>query len=226
MKTVQQATQLRTRKLGLLLYDARISHNRSIDLCAKAMGIPPALYEQMEAGQAAPSLPQLEAFAYYLDIALDHFWSAQTLLGQSSPQPVEQSQQYVALRHKIIGARLRMARQNLNISLAELETKTTIPRSDIEQYEMGAKPIPLPELEILVDHLQVRMEELLDQRGAIGQWRAEKIAIQQFMDLPQDVRDFICKPVNLPYLKLAMRLSDLSVEKLRNVAEGLLEITY
>lgn len=226
MKTVQQATQLRTRKLGLLLYDARISHNRSIDQCAKAMGIPPAQYEQMEAGQAAPSLPQLEAFAFYLDIPLDHFWSAQTLLGQSSPEPVEQSPQYVALRHKIIGARLRMARQNLNLSLQEVEAKTTIPRDAIEQYEIGAKSIPLPELEILVDHLQVRMEELLDQRGAIGQWRAEKIAVQQIMELPQDVRDFICKPVNLPYLKLAMRLSDLSVEKLRNVAEGLLEITY
>jgi hypothetical protein len=46
------------------------------------------------------------------------------------------------------------------------------------------------------------------------------------MELPEDVREFICKPVNLPYLKLAMRLSELSVEKLRAVAEGLLEITY
>jgi hypothetical protein len=32
--------------------------------------------------------------------------------------------------------------------------------------------------------------------------------------------------VNLPYIHLAIRLSDLSVEKLRSVAEGLLEITY
>jgi len=40
------------------------------------------------------------------------------------------------------------------------------------------------------------------------------------------VRAFISKPVNLPYLELAMRLSDLSAEKLRGVAEGLLEITY
>ncbi|MEN4011135.1 MAG: helix-turn-helix transcriptional regulator [Bellilinea sp.] len=226
MKTVQQATQLRTRKLGLLLYDARISHNRSVDQCAKAMRISPADYEQIESGQAAPSLPQLEAFAFYLDIPLEHFWSAHTLLGQTSPEPVEQSKQYVALRHKIIGARLRMARQILNLSLQELETKTNIQRSVIEQYELGEKPIPLPELEILTDHLQVRMEELLDQRGPIGQWRTEKIAVQQIMELPLEVREFICKPVNLPYLKLAMRLSDLSVEKLRNVAEGLLEITY
>jgi hypothetical protein len=91
---------------------------------------------------------------------------------------------------------------------------------------LGEKAIPLPELEILTDHLQIRMEELFDQRGPIGKWRAERIAIQRFMELPEDVREFICKPVNLPYLKLAMRLSELSVEKLRAVAEGLLEITY
>jgi len=37
--------------------------------------------------------------------------------------------------------------------------------------------------------------------------------------------DFISKPVNRPYLQLAQRLSEMSVEKLRMVAEGLLEIT-
>ena len=36
----------------------------------------------------------------------------------------------------------------------------------------------------------------------------------------------IClKPVNLPYLEIAQRLSGLSVEKLRAMAEGLLDIT-
>lgn len=226
MKTIQQATQLRTRKLGLLIYDARISRNRSVEQCARVMGLTPAQYEQIEAGLLAPSLPQLEAFAYYLDIPLEHFWSAQSLLGQGLEEPFEQSPAYVALRHKIIGARLRMTRQTLNLTLQQMEEKTAIPKERIETYELGEKPLPLPELEILTAHLQIRMEELFDQRGPIGKWRAERIAIQRFMELPEDVREFICKPVNLPYLKLAMRLSELSVEKLRAVAEGLLEITY
>ncbi len=226
MKTIQQATQLRTRKLGLLIYDARISRNRSVEQCAKAMGISPAEYEQIESGSLAPSLPQLESFAYYLDIPLEHFWSAQSLLAQGLEEPFEQTPAYVALRHKIIGARLRMARQTLNMTLQQVEEKTAIPKEKIEAYELGEKAVPLPELEILTDHLQIRMEELFDQRGPIGKWRSERIAVQRFMELPEDVREFICKPVNLPYLKLAMRLSELSVEKLRSVAEGLLEITY
>jgi len=36
---------------------------------------------------------------------------------------------------------------------------------------------------------------------------------------------FVLKPINLPYLELAKRLSEMSVDKLRDVAEGLLEIT-
>jgi hypothetical protein len=39
------------------------------------------------------------------------------------------------------------------------------------------------------------------------------------------MQSFVCQPVNRPYLELAMKLSDLSREKLRAVAEGLLDIT-
>jgi len=74
--------------------------------------------------------------------------------------------------------------------------------------------------------LNIRMEDFFDQRGPIGSWRAQQQAIKQFMELPRDLQDFVGRPVNLPYLTLAMRLSELSVDKLRGVAEGLLEITY
>ena len=40
-----------------------------------------------------------------------------------------------------------------------------------------------------------------------------------------ELQGFVCKPINRPYLELAVRLSEMSVEKLRGVAEGLLEIT-
>jgi hypothetical protein len=49
--------------------------------------------------------------------------------------------------------------------------------------------------------------------------------MQHFDDLPPDLQDFISKPINRPFLEIAQRLSGLSVEKLRAVAEGLLEIT-
>jgi hypothetical protein len=70
------------------------------------------------------------------------------------------------------------------------------------------------------------MEEFFDQKGPIGKRRAEQTAVRLFLELPPQLQEFVCKPVNKPYLVLASRLSELSVEKLRAVAEGLLEITY
>jgi hypothetical protein len=43
--------------------------------------------------------------------------------------------------------------------------------------------------------------------------------------MPVDLQTFVSKPINRPYLELAQRLSEMSVDKLRSVAEGLLEIT-
>ena len=53
----------------------------------------------------------------------------------------------------------------------------------------------------------------------------EQQAISEFLQLPPEVRAFVCMPVNRPYLDLARNLSQLSTEKLRAVAEGLLDIT-
>ena len=49
---------------------------------------------------------------------------------------------------------------------------------------------------------------------------------QVFLELPPDLQSFVCKPVNRPYLDIALKLSELPVDKLRILAESLLEITY
>jgi hypothetical protein len=43
--------------------------------------------------------------------------------------------------------------------------------------------------------------------------------------MPVELRQFVAQPVNRPYLELARKLSHMSTEKLRSVAEDLLEIT-
>ena len=50
--------------------------------------------------------------------------------------------------------------------------------------------------------------------------------LERMTQLPEDVREFMLQPGNLLYVRVAMQLSDLSAEALRNVAEGLLDITY
>jgi hypothetical protein len=53
----------------------------------------------------------------------------------------------------------------------------------------------------------------------------EQKVLQDFLQLPPELQSFVCKPVNQPYLELALSLSGLSKERLRFVAESLLEIT-
>jgi len=226
MSTYQQSMQIRGRKLGLLILDARTSRSRPPEKCAKAMGVSLEDFQAIEAGEIHPTLPQIEALAYYLDAPLDHFWGTQVLSSGAAIEPVEPPSQLVQLRQRIIGTRLKMARVALNLSITDLANKTYVSSDKIQQYESGILPTPLPELELLAEALQMRFEDLFDQRGPIGKWRNDKAAIKQFLELPADVREFISKPINQPYLELALRLSDLNVEKLRGIAEGILEITF
>jgi hypothetical protein len=91
---------------------------------------------------------------------------------------------------------------------------------------LGERPIPLPELEALVKALSGRIESFFDRTGPIGQWLMSEEAIRDFLELPQELRQFVAMPVNRPYLELAMKLSNMSKDKLRSVAEDLLDITF
>jgi hypothetical protein len=83
----------------------------------------------------------------------------------------------------------------------------------------------LPELEILVRTLGGRVESFFDRSGPIGQWMISEETIRRFLEMPMELREFVSMPVNRPYLELAMKLSNMSKEKLRSVAEDLLDIT-
>jgi hypothetical protein len=49
--------------------------------------------------------------------------------------------------------------------------------------------------------------------------------LERLAHLSQDMREFVLQPVNAPYLQVAMNLSHMSAEALRQIASGLLEIT-
>lgn len=226
MSISQQAIQIRTRKLSVLMLDARIATRKTVEECARAMGVTPEQYAAYENGKQAPSLPELEAFAYFLRIPLEHFWGKQSLAESLGTDVVIQNERLSQIRRRMIGAALRVARIKLNLSLKELAEKTLLTEGQIRSYELGESDTPIPELEVLANALKLPIESFFDERGPIGNWRSQQQAIQKFLDLPPELQDFVCKPINRPYLELATRLSELSVEKLRSVAEGLLEITY
>ena len=226
MSTNRQMIQIRAKKLGLLMMDARVAQRRSVEECAQAIGIPVEHYQAYEKGLAAPPLPVVEILALFLDVPLEHFWGKKSLSEAEIPPTLVEKERLQALRNRMIGANLRMARNSANFSYKEMSDRTGIAEEQLKRYEIGQEAIPLPELEILSQTLDIPIERFYDQHGPIGRWRNQQGAIQQFLELNPEVQQFVCKPVNRPYLELAIRLSELSTEKLRGVAETLLEITY
>lgn len=226
MNNQRQILQIRNKKLGLLIANARKAQRRSVEECAEAVGATPEQFQDFEKGASAPSLPQLELLAQYLNVPIDHFWGHQALAEVRAPEIPQEKQRLMQLRNRVIGANLRLARNNANLSYQDVERKTGITEDQMKRYEQGEATVPATELDLLCTTLDVPIERFYDQHGPIGKWRAQQSSFQQFLDLPPEIQTFVTKPVNRPYLELAMRLSDLSAEKLRAVAEVLLEITY
>ena len=218
--------QIRMKKLAILINDARRVSRRTEEECAAAIGVSTEEFQSIERGKTAPSLPQLEGMAFFFDVPVEHFWGNRVLDETGTYADAATSQSLRRLRDRYLGTRLRQLRIDASLSPQALAEKTSLPVETIEQYETGRVSIPLPALESLVRALNGRIEEVFDSSGPIGEWRTRKQNVRSFLDLSERHQQFITHPVNIPYIELAIRLSDLSVEKLRAIAEGLLEITY
>ncbi|MCJ7584322.1 MAG: helix-turn-helix domain-containing protein [Anaerolineales bacterium] len=224
--SIQAQASIRTKKLGILIRDARLAARRGIPECAKAIGVTNGIFRAYEEGRRAPSLPEMEVLAYFLDMPFRRFWSKEAVSDDMSPTESLNLPVLVGVRQRMIGALLRQARLKASISPKALSEQSGTSTSRIRAYELGERSIPLPELEGLISLLNGQIESLFDQTGPVGQWLSQQQAIQDFKKLPPELQDFVCKPVNRPYLDLALKLSELSTEKLRSVAENLLDITF
>ncbi len=215
---------IRAKKLGVQIRDVRLKTGKSLEDCARVMGISVDDLTAMEFGERPPTLPELELLAHSLEVPLEHFWSNETLQTsriEKSVDPAEINQ----LRQGLIGDLLQRGRIEAELSIEELAQKTGIATISLQSYEQGDVPIPLPELETLAQVLNNSIEDFEDQQGPAGSRVSGQRNIREFQDLPQELQEFVSKPINRPYLELAIRLSELKVERLRSLAEGLLEIT-
>jgi transcriptional regulator with XRE-family HTH domain len=213
----------RAKILGVLIQDARLHAGRSVEDCARVLNIAPEAFSRAEEGTHVISLPELEALAMYLEVPMAHFWGSQTL-ENSRPASYEEM---LALRNKIVGALLRQARLEAGRSAEELAEEIGTDVERIHAYEMGAEKVPFLELEKLGQYLGVTIDYFLDdKRGPLGRHEAAQEMQKRFNELPRDVQEFVVKPINISYLETAMRLSEMDVDKLRNIAAGILDITY
>jgi transcriptional regulator with XRE-family HTH domain len=224
--SIQAQVVIRSKKLGVLIRDARMLRRRTIPECALAIGIPAGVLRAWEEGRKSPSLPELEVLAYYLGLPMSHFWSKDARSDDSAATETLNLPALVEIRQRLVGALLRQAREDVSMSLRSLSEQSGISTAKLKSYELGERPIPVPELEGLVALLGGQLDPLFDKTGPIGLWMAEQKAITYFLQIPRELQDFVSRPVNRPYLELAVKLSTMSTDKLRSVAENLLDITF
>lgn len=213
---------IRAKKLGVLIRDARLTAKRAPIECGKAIHTSLENFEKFERGEQSPSLPELELLSSFLKVHLDHFWGNRVLSEQPSFPNDEKIDYYLFLRNRKIGVMLKQARLSAGLSASKVAEQANLTENQLQSYELSEQPIPLPELEIIAEIVKLPIENLFDVRGAK---LSQQHVLEYFAELPIELREFILKPINRPYLELAHRLSQMSVEKLRAVAEGLLEIT-
>jgi transcriptional regulator with XRE-family HTH domain len=224
--TIQAQVNLRSRKLGVLIRDARLAARKTIPECARTTGVTTGIFRSWEEGHRSPSLPELEVLSYSLHLPLNRFWSKDATSDTASPTESLNLPGIIGIRQRLIGALLRQFREKANMSPGALAELSGISTTRLKAYELGNRPIPLPELEGLTALLGGQVEMLFDQTGQIGMWMAQQKSIQDFLLLPTELQNFVSKPINRPYLELALKLSGMSTDKLRSLAEDLLDITF
>ncbi len=219
------AITLRAKKLGILIKDARLSAGKTMEECGKAIGVSGSTISSYEKGKSSPSLPELEMLAFYLKVPIERFWKDSIIAEEDSlfdQLEIEHSQ---VIRHREIGKILEEARNNLEITFEEITEKTGITYGRMKRFEAGNSPVPLPELELLSNLFEIKLVEFFDNNTEIGKWLRAQGSIADFLTLSPETRDFVTKPVNQPYIEIAKKLSTISADRLRTIAEGILEIT-
>ena len=219
-----ESFRVRARMVGVLLRDARLAAGRSLGDCGRLLHVEAAQIERWEVGDEAPSLPQLELLAYYLDVPVSHFWGL-TTREQSAHDFARVQQEYLALRDRMVGVLLRQAREEAGLTTAALSSASGVPAALIGQYELGELPVPMHELTVLANALRKNLSYFLESSSQLGELLALREMWKHFTSLPDDLRQFAANPINAGFLEIAYMLSQMPADRLRRIGESVLNIT-
>ncbi|MDK2981263.1 MAG: hypothetical protein PWQ55_1610 [Chloroflexota bacterium] len=200
---------------------AREASGKTTTECAKLLGISTSRIRSYESGRYTPSLPELEALSYVYNLPLPALLDPQALARFIHRPDVEQLNQLLDIRQKIIATRLQLAREAMGISYKELSRQTHITTGRIKKYENGEQPIPLDELTALSEVLDVDFENLLDRESPIGHWQSRLIKMLSFSELSEETQTFALEPENQATIALVKRLQEIGPDQLEQLAESL-----
>lgn len=222
-----QLMSIKAKKFGVRLAAFRQKKGLTTEVLSQWTGISNEKLLGIEKGDSTITLPEIELIALKLGFSTEDLIAGelQELTGSSSDEGAVQ--QYAGLRDRMIALILRKTRLEQNQPLESVAVHCGLDPDELDQYENGSKPVPLPILELLCAEYQIPVLSLISQKNAPAPSSfAEVTSSEPNENLPEEVSDFVNNPANLPYLELARKLSELDAAKLRGIAEGLLEITY
>jgi transcriptional regulator with XRE-family HTH domain len=221
----EEAILTRNKTIGALLREVREEANESVEACARALGCEPAWIAQAEEGEVGLTLPQLEGLARYLGVSLSQLLYADTLPEDEDQVATFPYDEAILIRDKIIGVMLREARQEAGQTLDQVAPALSYTPEHLGRIELGEEPISVVELEALSEKLGVSFDAFIAEDLTF--LPAESVEGGVSLDhLPPEVHAFVHRPINLPYLQLAIHMSELPADTLRQIAAGLLQITY
>lgn len=251
-----EVTRIKRKMLGVRIRSARNQAGLNLKETAQQMGISPTTLNDYELGQQEAGLPELEAMARIFMVPVSYFWSngllkipdreykaaqaisiRRKMLGVQMRQARQEAGHSQEALAEVLGCPVER--------LADYELgKISIPFSELESM---ASFLNLPMTRFLpVETQQLEPERAEAEPAAVQQQVPQPVAVEPepaaagdeqpeaavpaelawLADLPEDVKAFLEDPSSLLYLKLSMRLHNLSAETLRALAEGILDITY
>ena len=215
--------QIRAKILGVLVRDARIHAGRSIEESSKVLGVSAESFEKIESGDETPDMPFLEALSLYLNVPFERFWGDQTLGGF----PVGDFDQLMEQRRSSLAEQVKQFRESADKSIAELAKAAELDEEFLTAVEDGSAPLTVFDAEKIASALSISMWELQDKGQESPLFHHEELQklVKQIRNMPDEMRAFIVQPVNQPYLSMAMKLSKMEVNRMRDFAADILEIT-
>lgn len=224
---VSQAVDIRNKIIGILVKRARLDAGKTQRECAEILGCSASTFSQYERGAKGLSLPQIEALAWFFDVPLQALLDGDHTLAQEDEEELLPLSEIMKIRQKILAVQLRKCREGTGHTQAEMAELLATSAYMISQYESGNRQIPLAELEIAAERCGRSLDYFVDEENLpLGRAERERRMVARLSELSPEVREFVLKPTNSLYLRIALLLSALKADSLRKIAETLLDITY
>lgn len=226
MEDSMQVIAIRNRIIGALVKRARLKAGKSRRECAELLGCSPFAFSQYEQGRWGLSLSQLEVLAKPLKVPAANLWDDSSVPPDEPEEDTATLRQAMLIRRKILAVQFRQCRRAGGLTQKEMGQVLGRSTGIIGRYERGERDIPLAELEVAAGRCGKALGDFFEEPAAApSQFEVKLQSLDGLSELPPDVREFVLKPTNALYLRIAMLLSSMKADSLRQIAETLLDIT-